>query len=239
MPIQKSCVVCDKNFTVKPSHSHLVCCSLKCKGENTIKLVWRRLQSLHNKNIEDLFVDLYIVQKMSFRQISKHLDINERTVSKTLAMLDIPIRYLSDAVKTQWIDNEKRRKEQGEKISDWMKNNPEKAKRNAQIGCLASFHKKGMTNIEKKMNDVFLNANLNFEIQFSVGNKFLCDFAFPKQKLIVECDGEYWHSKPHRKRLDYSKDKYLEKCGYKVIRLKGNDILKKPEKCLEKVLALL
>ena len=25
------------------------------------------------------------------------------------------------------------------------------------------------------------------------GSKYILDFAFPKEKLNIECDGEYWH----------------------------------------------
>jgi len=40
-------------------------------------------------------------------------------------------------------------------------------------------------------------------------------------------DGEYWHKKPRRKQLDKSQDAYMKKCGYKVIRIKEEQLIKK------------
>jgi len=47
------------------------------------------------------------------------------------------------------------------------------------------------------------------------------------QKLVIQWDGDYWHNLPKRRQLDESQDKYMKKCGYKVLRfweheVKGN-----------------
>jgi very-short-patch-repair endonuclease len=60
---------------------------------------------------------------------------------------------------------------------------------------------------------------------FVLGDKFECDFAIPKASIIIECDGEYWHSRPDMVRRDNAKDAYAKKCGWTVIRLMGGEIL--------------
>jgi HNH endonuclease len=57
----------------------------------------------------------YVVEQKSYRQIMKLIGTkSNRKIPKLLNKYDIPIRKGSDAVKTQWINNESRRKKQGE-----------------------------------------------------------------------------------------------------------------------------
>lgn len=57
----------------------------------------------------------YVVEQKSYRQIMKLTGIkNNRRIPKLLNEYDIPIRRGSEAVKSQWVDNPKRRKQQGE-----------------------------------------------------------------------------------------------------------------------------
>ena len=44
----------------------------------------------------------------------------------------------------------------------------------------------------------------------------MVDALFPRQKLVLEIFGRYWHELPVNLKKDFSKKKYLEKCGYKV-----------------------
>jgi very-short-patch-repair endonuclease len=37
--------------------------------------------------------------------------------------------------------------------------------------------------------------------------------------LIIEVDGSYWHSLEKVKKKDKAENAYLQKCGYKVIRI--------------------
>lgn len=55
--------------------------------------------------------------------------------------------------------------------------------------------------------------------------KFRADFYLPKKNLIIECDGEYWHMTQKIKLRDNRKDKLLEKLGYNILRLSGQDII--------------
>jgi very-short-patch-repair endonuclease len=62
------------------------------------------------------------------------------------------------------------------------------------------------------------------------------DFAFPEARLVVECDGAYWHSLPKQKRIDHSKDAYLANRGWRVLRLTEAAIKASPATCAQAVL---
>ncbi len=66
---------------------------------------------------------------------------------------------------------------------------------------------------------------IDFVHQYKFMNKFMCDFCFPKQKVIIEVYGDFWHANPeiypegiklhpHQikgKRIDKSKEAYISK----------------------------
>lgn len=67
----------------------------------------------------------YVVEKKSYRQIMKLIGTkNNRKVRKLLEQYDIPIRRGSEAVKTQWLNNDKRRKKQGEVFAEYHRGKP-------------------------------------------------------------------------------------------------------------------
>src|SRR3989344_2735868 len=82
------------------------------------------------------------------------------------------------------------------------------------------------TKIEIAMANEMKKRHIYFVSQFEVDGKFVCDFAIPSIKLIVECDGDYWHGNPliyNKNNLnkiqigkiqrDKFKDKYLKRKG--------------------------
>lgn len=89
--------------------------------------------------------------------------------------------------------------------------------------CLASHNVKYAMNgkrssIEFKMEKILIEMGLEFEIQKQI-DIFLVDFYLPKYKLVIECDGIYWHSRPEVKRRDFLKDRWLRQEGYKCLRI--------------------
>ncbi len=49
---------------------------------------------------------------------------------------------------------------------------------------------------------------------------YVLDFAFVKEKLDIECDGEPWHEKCRNREEDRLRDEYLRKKGWKILRFK-------------------
>ncbi len=92
---------------------------------------------------------------------------------------------------------------------------------------------------------------IDFIHQFKFMNKFMCDFCFPNQKVIVEINGDYWHANPvkyagkelhprQRKALgsDKAKEAYITKVDnhtWNYIVIWEMDIKKDVTKCVDRI----
>jgi len=65
---------------------------------------------------------------------------------------------------------------------------------------MGTYSKLRDTKPEKKVKDELINRNYeeekDFIHQFKFKDKYLCDFCFLNEKLIVEVNGDYWHCNP-------------------------------------------
>lgn len=61
------------------------------------------------------------------------------------------------------------------------------------------------------------------------------DFMLPINGLIIECDGNYWHSFKKTKKRDEEKTKMLENSGWKVLRFKGSEIKMNLDECFNRI----
>jgi len=72
------------------------------------------------------------------------------------------------------------------------------------------------------------------------------DIAFPKHKLVVECDGDYWHGNPlkhktfnkwqiKRIEMDKQQDERIREMGWQVLRFWESDIKKDVKGCVDKI----
>jgi very-short-patch-repair endonuclease len=86
------------------------------------------------------------------------------------------------------------------------------------------FLSKEPTSIEKKIYDYLLLKNISFEKQKVVGNKFIVDAYIPSLNLVIEADGDYWHSREDNKIKDKKKNEYLKTKGFNLIRLTETEI---------------
>lgn len=86
------------------------------------------------------------------------------------------------------------------------------------------------------MNDLGIEFFTHFYVK-EIEHKYRCDIFVPSIRLIIECDGDYWHGNPkfyseeilnERQRwkinLDELRTKELIEKGYRVIRLWGSEI---------------
>ena len=69
----------------------------------------------------------------------------------------------------------------------------------------------------------FLRAELQrrgipHEFQYPTRSGYIADFAFPDHRLIVEVDGEAWHSSSEARKRDRFRDYRLRKGGWTVLR---------------------
>jgi len=80
------------------------------------------------------------------------------------------------------------------------------------------------TKPEKVMENILIDNNIIFQKQWSY--KYgIADFYLPELNIVLEIDGEYWHSRPEVKKRDVRQTKYLEDCGYKVLRILDKELL--------------
>ena len=75
--------------------------------------------------------------------------------------------------------------------------------------------------------------NLKPKIQFKI-SKMTVDFAFPKNKIVIEIDGLY-HRTRKQTESDHNRDDCLQSKGWKVRRFTAEETYKNPIKIAYKV----
>jgi len=97
-------------------------------------------------------------------------------------------------------------------------------KRISLLGIQKQQNSKEPTSIEKIVYDFLKAKGIIFEKQRLINNKFLVDVYIPDLNLVIECDGDYWHSLERVKKKDKAENAYLTKCGYNLTRLSEEEI---------------
>jgi len=108
-------------------------------------------------------------------------------------------------------------------------------KKHRLLGHLKRLASNPRTDIEKAMAEALTKAGIEHEEQVTMCDKFLVDFLLPAHKLVVQCDGVYWHDRPEVIGRDKGQDRYLTKCGYTVLRFTDKQIYNNISKCIEKI----
>ncbi len=73
-----------------------------------------------------------------------------------------------------------------------------------------------------------------FHRQVLIGNRYIVDFLAPTIKLVVEVDGLY-HAR--RAVADARRERYLARCGYRVLRLDADSVLSRLAEAVARVRA--
>lgn len=109
-----SCDTCGKEFKRKRSQvSESNYCSRECKNKGQGKVAYKKLCKSVGGDFKEWLEKEYTVNLRSFRNIALEVygsEKNSSSVGGWMNRLGIPIRDRSDAVKTQWINNDERRK---------------------------------------------------------------------------------------------------------------------------------
>ena len=89
----------------------------------------------------------------------------------------------------------------------------------------------GQSFLERKMNWLLEKINLDFIPQYPVkkgldkwGRQryYFLDFALPKYKIAIECDGNHWHNNKER---ENERQSFIEKNGWQILRF-GEDLIR-------------
>ena len=147
-----------------------------------------------------------------------------------------------------------------DKLSHAMggKNNPWYGKKRPEHSALMKspdmlnkiFAKRSMTDIEQKMASMLDVLNIEYYSQFFITNNtdtFAYDFKLKNCNLLIEVDGDYYHSNPifytkpktKTQKINHYRDKkkneFCESNGYNLIRIWENDIINNKENLICKL----
>ena len=91
------------------------------------------------------------------------------------------------------------------------------------------------TSIEEIVYGELERRGVTFVKQQVIDGLWVADALIPGPRVVVECDGEYWHSRPDMQERDRKKDRYLESRGYKVLRFPEAAIRADVHGCVQRV----
>jgi very-short-patch-repair endonuclease len=89
--------------------------------------------------------------------------------------------------------------------------------------------------IETAIKQELAVKGFNFIPHLPIEGISVVDFYLPDYRIIIQCDGDYWHNLKDHKIRDIKQDFLYHFKGYKVFRFWEKDILKSPVKCVRKV----
>jgi very-short-patch-repair endonuclease len=122
----------------------------------------------------------------------------------------------------------------GEKNPNYHKPMSNQQKEKLRQAPLRQVPAVSATVIEMKMMEVLDAMGLKYEYQYVIEN-WITDFALPDKKLVIECDGDYWHSLPKAMIQDGLKFRRLRELGWKYIRFSESNIEKDLPLCQETI----
>ena len=91
------------------------------------------------------------------------------------------------------------------------------------------------TYIEKIFEHELKFMNVSYRKQVPLLGRTVVDFLLP-EKVVVYCDGEYWHNLPGRRDMDKRQTSLLETNGYSVYRFTGKELKNDVKRCLQTIL---
>lgn len=106
-------------------------------------------------------------------------------------------------------------------MTQFYEKNPEKHPNRVT----AKLGKNNKTYPEKVINEKLEKLDVNFEYNKRILT-YYPDFLLKDYDVIIEVDGEQWHSKKERIKHDKKRDKKLEKEGYEIHRIPAKNVLK-------------
>lgn len=143
----------------------------------------------------------------------------------------------SQAKKYMLTNNPMKNEESKQKVLKYWKEHPEEKQANLEKLTIGKqkIQRDKPTKLEQKMFQYLTELGVKFEPYFLIKPKFIVD-VLVGDNLIIQADGDYWHGHPRFENLtdrqrkqqirDKAQDKYLETCGYKVIRIWESDMSK-------------
>ena len=176
--------------------------NIKKTYEKKRKEKFKRIEEEHGMNMKDLLYNLYWKKNLTQQKISEKLGICRNIIINLMKELKVAKKPNFEFISSlkgkdhsmygkTWEDLF------GYKKSLLLKKQYSIRSRKLMIKRLQNNEIPFMnTRIEKLVAKEMAKRKLPFKSQFVIDNKFVCDFAISKHKIIIECDGDYWHANP-------------------------------------------
>lgn len=186
-------------------------------SESTLK----RMSDSHNRQVP-------WIKGKKMSNYTRELQSNAHR-GKTLS--EIHKRAISIAMKGRKISDEWREKIRKSNIGKKMSEEAKKKMSIQKINNPVKNRRFYNTKPELQMKELLNKLGVHYVFQYPLENIALVDFYVPEKKLVIECDGCYWHGCPihfptraFRQEKDLIRDSKLESLGYSVIRFWEHEI---------------
>lgn len=179
-------------------------------------------------NDEEL-IELYVNKQLTMEQVADYFKITKGAVCLHCQRLGISRTFVetNNILKSRMSPEEReaKRLRNSERMSEII---------------ATSTHKYSHTDIEMLFMGWCNERGFEYAHQHRIkGVRHVYDFLLPCANLIVEVDGDYWHSKPEQTIKDTSNQFLAETRGYKVIRFLRSEIKSTKSACFDRLLPLL
>lgn len=166
-----------------------------------------------------------MTEKEKLEYLKSFLEAGQKAMKKKFARMTGEERkeYMKP-----WLESVQRR---------WKQMTKEEKLKRMLPAIIASSHA-NPSSIEKMIWKALDEFGINYETHVSFNNgKFIVDIYVPTQRLIIECNGDYWHDYkifPEREKRDKKLGEYANKNNYRIAWLWEAEIKKNPKSALIK-----
>lgn len=207
-------------------------------GKTRQKETEERFRCLYG-DVKEFLQREYVESKKSINTISEETNFSATYINNLLKRYGIPIRGRGDTNKGRKHPMSEQQKQKMKEVaskSEVKKRRSEAQKKywetvpykdrlkRTHNGCVAGFNavnsKTGMSSIEYKIKQQLDKMRIRYVHQKEVwdGDRvYYLDFYLPDYKLVIECNGDYWHSLLNRKHRDKCLKIFAERTNHKII----------------------
>lgn len=91
------------------------------------------------------------------------------------------------------------------------------------------------TSIELKVEEELKKRNIYYQKQVPLCNVAIVDFYLPEYRIIIQCDGDYYHNLIGAIERDERQDKILTFNGFNIYRFWEHEINKSVKNCIDRI----
>jgi len=91
------------------------------------------------------------------------------------------------------------------------------------------------TGIELRVEAELQRRKINYQKQVPLCKVAIVDFYLPEYRIVIQCDGDYWHNRKGSKERDLGQDSVLTFNGFNVYRFWEHEINESVENCINSI----